>query len=274
MSYLNKQALSNLVGSSNCDKLILLDLLNSEIEKTSEVNPQIKNTFSQRMATSKIPLVADFFKPIALQQAVVQGVKPFIPEAASSTEKQIDFLRNAPKKMYDKGMEAYNNVYNVGSGLGKGLAQMLGIGPAGQELAGKYALPALSIAAVAALGANSRKKRQQQQNSPIIINMGNDRKNRLLDLDPSSVQSLSSYKYASYLQKKADIITSTLMNAAKNRVANKVLDKIVSTETKKEKNPSKDKKEVELTSSNPEVKALLENEDNKKYLEKLISEKA
>jgi hypothetical protein len=300
MSYLNKTAFTHLLGNDNLNALSLLDSINQHMEKkaffgplghayqsfknkssapapaapapaapataapgigtptTAQAIPEIpKDTFMQWLAKKNIPIASTFAKPVAILQATDQAIGQVAPSAGSIS----DFIKSAP----NKGAHLFSN-----------LAGSLGAGEGVQNLVGKYALPALSIAALTALASGKKKNAQPAAGAGApVINIHNnpgDRRQRLLSDNPD-VGSLSSYKYASFLSKKADMITDTLVNVAKNRVANNMLDKMVSKKPKDDSEKSKNK-EVELVSKNPKIKKLLDNEENKQYLEKLITEKA
>jgi hypothetical protein len=291
MSYLNKTAFTHLLGNDNLNALSLLDSVNQHMEKKAfgEVvkflsgrkdtppaqQPAVASNLAPNVPTpttgQQPPLTwaqrwvdqdrfgSAVLGPVAVAQAGLQGIGQMMP--GGSVKGLMHALRDIP--------QAGKNFFTSAAGA-------LGAGEGVQNLVGKYALPALSIAALTALASGKKKKTQPAASAGApVINIHNnsgDRRSRLLSDNPD-VGSLSSYKYASFLSKKADMITDTLVNVAKNRVANKMLDKMVTKENKDDSEKSKNK-EVELVSKNPKIKKLLDNEENKQYLEKLITEKA
>lgn len=250
--------MENILNQSQLEKLALLNSVYSKMEK--------KGFWNYLLA------------PLAL------GVGTALAPVAFN--KTIDAVSNFTGKSYSEnaipGLTGLKNTLQGVAGsptaiLG-GMANSLGFSPETQEKIKKYAPSILGITALTALMSGNKKKKQQQgtgaQPLNININTGNANKPGLLSQDPSYVGSFSKYGY--YLSKKADIITDSLINAAKNRVANKLIDKAINQKNKKD-NTSEEKEKnpkVELLSKNPSIKKLLENKENKEYLEKLISEKS
>jgi hypothetical protein len=91
-------------------------------------------------------------------------------------------------------------------------------------------------------------------NSPVVANAG-----------PSS----STPKTGSF--KLAKLLLDPLLAASERRVANDVLNKLAPPEQPKPAQAPSSEAEVELVSKHPEIAKLLEDEQNKAYLEKLIS---
>jgi hypothetical protein len=66
--------------------------------------------------------------------------------------------------------------------------------------------------------------------------------------------------------KLADVISKALADAAKRRMANKVLDVVTPEDKAVEEKPE----ELEITTKYPEMAKLLEDEHNKAYLQRLL----
>ena len=81
------------------------------------------------------------------------------------------------------------------------------------------------------------------------------------------VHSLSSPKVAQILEKRSDVITKALSDAAKRRMANKVLDVVTPEEGTEEK---RSPEELEVVTKYPELAKMLEDEQNKAYLNRLL----
>lgn len=86
----------------------------------------------------------------------------------------------------------------------------------------------------------------------------------------SGVRSMSDREVVA-MQKEADMVTDALANAVKNRLANKVIDKVIAEPASAEQ---KEDKQLEIVSKYPEMAALLKDEQNKAYLERLMKENA
>lgn len=107
-----------------------------------------------------------------------------------------------------------------------------------------------------------------------------DRKNPLLSQPKSSVGSLASTNtfdnaagpmvaQASYADKIAGLV-DTVAGVVRNRAINDIIDKSVGAEEPSTAAPEATEKEVEITSKYPEMTKLLEDEQNKAYLQKLL----
>ena len=140
---------------------------------------------------------------------------------------------------------------------------------------GQYAMPALGIGA-AMFGANAlfgrKKKRPFGQRGPGNINInigGQSRLPGLLDYSGNvgSLSSPSTLKYGSV--KKAAVIDA-IGNATRNRLANKLIDKVMA--GKQQEATTSKEKELEIVSKYPEMAKLLEDQQNKAYLERLMKE--
>lgn len=195
--------------------------------------------------------------------------------------------------LHEKGLSgALGSLYDKAQGaVGDFVSKNLGTGDFANAI-GQYALPTLGIASALGLGyhlLSPKKKRRfdgfdEEDDYPrrmsyggaggqpvINVNVGGgSRIPALLDQAPGAVSGFST-KYGELASKQADIISETLLNAAKNRVANKLIDKAISkpSEASGEKTESK---KLEIVSKHPKIKELLKDEKNKEYLERLISE--
>jgi hypothetical protein len=210
-------------------------------EVTRKLNPQTNDPKSQEAPlSSTLEQGADFLKNIRSNAAAAGGYFPYI--------------QNLVSQGWDKGNEFFKNQ------LGE---------------YGQYAMPALGIGA-ALMGANAlfgkRKKRPFGQGGPGNINInigGQSRLPGLLDYhgNVGSLSSPSTLKYGSV--KKAAVIDA-IGNATKTRLANKLIDKVMV--GKQQEAAQSKEKELEIVSKYPEMAKLLEDEQNKAYLQKLMKE--
>jgi hypothetical protein len=74
-------------------------------------------------------------------------------------------------------------------------------------------------------------------------------------------------KMSEFQEKKANVITKALSDAAKRRMANKVLDVVTPEEEVQEK---RSPEELEVVTKYPELAKMLEDEQNKAYLGRLL----
>jgi hypothetical protein len=174
---------------------------------------------------------------------------------------------------------------NAGAGLAAGfgltpLAVGLDVANAGRaavgglrdmavNTAGKYA--PLAMAGVAALGSRRNNAQQPQMaynqyrgaRPQSILNTTN--------MDPHSLAAPQMFteKLAAYLQKKAGL-GDALANAASRKVIDSVFDTAAAPPVDRASQVAKEK-EIELTSKYPEIEKMLQDEQNKAYLEKLLN---
>lgn len=81
-------------------------------------------------------------------------------------------------------------------------------------------------------------------------------------------------KFGMDMVKHAGLVSTALGNVVKNRMANQAVDSLLHTTSKEERSsPQPSQEEIEIAVKNPEVLKLLENEQNKAYLNRLLSEK-
>ena len=101
---------------------------------------------------------------------------------------------------------------------------------------------------------------------PVVVNNYMGQKPNMLT-PQQGVHSLSSPKVAQILEKRSDVITKALSDAAKRRMANKVLDVVTpEQETEEKRSPE----ELEVVTKYPELAKMLEDEQNKAYLGRLL----
>lgn len=103
---------------------------------------------------------------------------------------------------------------------------------------------------------------------PIVVNNYMGQKPNILT-PRQGVHSLSEPmpKMSEFQEKKADIITKALADAAKRRMANKVLDVVTPEEEFEER---RSPEELEVVTKYPEMAKMLEDEQNKAYLNRLL----
>ena len=101
---------------------------------------------------------------------------------------------------------------------------------------------------------------------PVVVNNYMGQKPNMLT-PQQGVHSLSNPKVAQLLEKRSDVITKALSDAAKRRMANKVLDVVTpEQETEEKRSPE----ELEVVTKYPELAKMLEDEQNKAYLGRLL----
>jgi len=115
---------------------------------------------------------------------------------------------------------------------------------------------------------NKRKQQQQTQQQPININIGGRPVHPMFE--QRGVASFGQDKLGQL--KQANIVVDSLANAVRSRMANKVIDKVVAPTKQEEHQSDHPEKELELTSRYPEMRKLLEDKQNKAYLERLLKE--
>jgi hypothetical protein len=103
---------------------------------------------------------------------------------------------------------------------------------------------------------------------PVVVNNYMGQKPNILT-PRQGVHSLSEPmpKMSEFQEKKANVITKALSDAAKRRMANKVLDVVTPEEEVQEK---RSPEELEVVTKYPELAKMLEDEQNKAYLGRLL----
>jgi hypothetical protein len=126
------------------------------------------------------------------------------------------------------------------------------------------------------LGGVSQPHQPGSMNPMININLAKPR--TVFDMSQGEVGSLASpnmgtsfadsFKKSAESTKSADMVTEALARAAQMRLANKVIDSVA---TNPEVRPEESKK-IEIVSKYPEMAEMLNKQENKAYLEKLLKE--
>jgi len=192
----------------------------------------------------------------------------------------IDLTHDVADRGFVKGVlhhnfpEAYNTLskayHGVAGALGKAndSVKAVGTGLLGDNALGNNLLPLGGAALLAYLMTRDRNRGSGGQGQNININVGGGGQgrtpaffNRLGD-----VNSLSDAKFASL---KEAGVADAVSKAIQTRAINKVLDK-AEEEGRAESKPSE--KEVEITSKYPEMQKMLEDKQNKAYLERLLKD--
>ena len=113
-----------------------------------------------------------------------------------------------------------------------------------------------------------------------MINVNLAKPKTVFDISPGEVGSLASpnmgasfvvsFKKSAESTKSADMVTEALARAAQMRLANKVIDSVAANP---EVHPEESKK-IEIVSKYPEMAEMLNKQENKAYLEKLLKEQS
>jgi hypothetical protein len=188
----------------------------------------------------------------------------------NNAKKGINFLTAVPSATFNLTSGALQTAY--------GGARLLADGPGAVsrlinkqiptliDNVGKFAPLAMGALAIPALMKRKRQGGSGNSDQPIVVNNYLGRKPTMLD-PQSGVNSLSTPKMASLADKQADAVIKILADAAKRRMANKVLDTVATSKPEEEK---KSDKELEVVTKYPEVAKLLEDEQNRAYLNRLL----
>jgi hypothetical protein len=136
--------------------------------------------------------------------------------------------------------------------------------------AGHIATPLIGLGITAILAHYFNKQNQTRYpmagGQPININIGGKPVHPMFE--NSGVGTFN--KYSEDHTKEANLVVDSLTNAVKNRIANKVIDDVVTPEEKYKQQQKE--KELEITSRYPEMAKLLEDDKNRLYLERLLKE--
>jgi hypothetical protein len=133
-------------------------------------------------------------------------------------------------------------------------------------------------------------KKKERQFSPqgggqnININLGGGAAPGMFGYHRAGVSSLgaptgltSNYgmdnKFGMDMVKHAGFVSNALGNVVKNRMANQAVDSLLQSKPNEQKPEQPTQEEIQIAVKNPEVLKLLENEQNKAYLNRLLSEK-
>ena len=187
--------------------------------------------------------------PRAVFNAASAGIQA-IPALTKGTVAVGETIANAPQNITNTVKGAY--------GIYKGI-------PKAMDNIGKFAPLAMGAMMLPSL---MGKGQQGGAGQPIVVNNYMGQKPNVLT-PQQGVHSLSEPmpKMSEFQEKKADIITKALADAAKRRMANKVLDVVTPEEEVEEK---RSPEELEVVTKYPEMAKLLEDEQNKAYLSRLL----
>jgi hypothetical protein len=176
-----------------------------------------------------------------IKNVVGQGidkVKSFVQQPINAVkDKMTDTYNNSLPGQVQSGLD---NLGNIASSIAPlGLAAMMGGGMMGGG-GGQQ-------------GQTTNNYYGNQGSRPTIFNQSK-----------ASVGSLSSPSI------KISGLVDTVAGVVRNRAINNLIDKSVASEDQSEGTPEAAEKEVEITSKYPEMSKLLEDEQNKAYLQKLL----
>ena len=106
-----------------------------------------------------------------------------------------------------------------------------------------------------------------------IIHVTTQKPPGILDLPSNQMGGFGDPNLGQSFAKTADIVTHALTRAVQNRLANKAIDSVLSPgDIPQAAMPTSEDKKLEIVSKYPEMAKLLEKEENKAYLEKLLKE--
>jgi hypothetical protein len=154
---------------------------------------------------------------------------------------------------------AYNKANQIGTTIGDIMEQ------------GKSLLPM----GLSALLSGQKGKGATQGNMMDLLQSTLGAKRNILNYDTMDPRSLTSpslgYGVPKMAEKKADI-TDLVSKAMQQRAVNSLIDNALLPPTKENEKPDTDEKALELVTNHPEMSSLLQDEQNKAYLEKLLKE--
>lgn len=180
-------------------------------------------------------------------------------------------LANAAKWVGNKGKQTAGlaeDAYDAAGAVGdvySGTRTLVKALPSIVDNVGKFAPLAIGAMMLPSL---MGKGQQGGAGQPVVVNNYMGQKPNILT-PRQGVHSLSAPmpKMSEFQEKKADIIIKALADAAKRRMANKVLDVVTPEEEAEEK---RSPEELEVVTKYPEMAKLLEDEQNKAYLNRLL----
>jgi hypothetical protein len=173
------------------------------------------------------------------------------PVVAKGVYSAAQTAADAPKNVFNAAQGAYDIYKSI---------------PEAMDNIGKFAPLAIGAMMLPSLMGKGQGQ-QGGAGQPIVVNNYMGQKPNILT-PQQGVNSLSSYKSASLSEKKADVITKALTDAAKRRMANHVLDVVSPEEAEVQAQQSPE--ELEIVTKYPEMAKLLEDEENKAYLGRLL----
>ena len=208
----------------------------------------------------------DYFKPLDTTNSSTVG------KAIKGTANVVSAI---PRWATNKGISTFQgakNTYNDLSALAGGAGGLLGgaaslvrNAPKIIDTIGTYAPLAMGAMLLPSLSGGS----QGGAGQPVVVNnyMG-QRPNALNSQSGVNTLQESFGKAGEALDKKAEGVAEALVSAAKRRMANKVLDTVATPEKHPEE---KSQEELEIVTKYPEMAKLLENEQNRAYLNRLLA---
>jgi hypothetical protein len=172
---------------------------------------------------------------------------------------------------------AYSGAANAAANLPQAVEKGIGFLKDLPDTVGKYA--PLAMGAIALMGRGGNKQNNPQPNQgnyyggpqPIVIHNHMPGATQpmpgMLNYDKTGVGSLS--KMSESNEKIAGIVSKALADAAKRRMANTAIDAAVGATPEKPSSATAEK-ELEIVTKYPEMAKLLEDEQNKAYLQRLV----
>ena len=175
-----------------------------------------------------------------------------LPALAKGTVAAGEMAASAPQNITNAAKGAYS-IY-------KGIPKVM-------DNIGKFAPLAMGAMMLPSLMGKGQGQ-QGGAGQPIVVNNYMGQKPNMLT-PQQGVHSLSNPmpKMSEFQEKKADVITKALADAAKRRMANKVLDVVTPDE---EEQAEQSPEELEVVTKYPEMAKMLEDEQNKAYLSRLL----
>jgi len=223
---------------------------------------ELERGFNEELKTLPVEKRA-FWPALAGATALATtGVPWLVSKIAPETHKS--WSENPNNTLYNMGTATNNATKAVDTGLA-GFNKLVNEAPNIIDNIGKFAPLAMGALMLPSL-MNKGQGQQGGNGQPVVVNNYMGQKPNVLT-PQQGVNSLSNPKIAKLLDKKADMITEALTAAAKRRIANRVLD-VVSPEEKNEVQQSPE--ELEIVTKYPEMAKLLEDEENKAYLGRLL----
>ena len=199
-----------------------------------------------------------------------RGVKSLRDGFLADLKPKIDAVKWVGRKAMQGGRlaeDAYDAAGVVGD-VYSGSRALIKAAPAIIDNIGRFAPLAMGAMILPSLMGKGQGQ-QGGAGQPVVVNnyMGQKKPNILTPRQ--GVHSLSEPmpKMSEFQEKKADIITKALADAAKRRMANKVIDAVTTEEEVEEK---RSPEELEVVTKYPEMAKMLEDEQNKAYLNRLL----
>ena len=207
------------------------------------------------------------FLPLLAGAATAAAAAPLIvPQVTSkiAPETHKKWSEDPNNLLYGAGT-AVNTGLKTAGGLISGFNKLVNAAPKIIDTIGTYAPLAMGAMLLPNLAGGS----QGGVGQPVVVNnyMG-QRPNALNPQSGVNTLQESFGKAGEALDKKAEGVAEALVSAAKRRMANKVLDTVATPEKHPEE---KSQEELEIVTKYPEMAKLLENEQNRAYLNRLLA---